>query len=330
VTGTIGAATAFELIRQKGVDDALRAVDSPVTLAGGRVLFALDHEGHHLLVPVASPDDVAEDRTSAGVQLRARSVGHGGTTDHYIDVVCLRGPLVGVFTTFVDHLLAELSERPEYPERVVSAVLRHWRELLRPDRRATLSEARLVGLIGELQTLRVLAELDPTSALASWQGWRGHHWDFHAGSCAVEVKATTAPEGRVMRMHGLEQLDPSGGIGLVLHFRRYARDHAGSGVADLVADLALAGVDDLEVRRRLAHLGWDPHDIPHARYSLVEECSWQVGDTFPRLVAASLVEGALPSQVTRLEYGLDLSGSDPPVLLPEAYRAHLVRLVTAP
>lgn len=325
------AELAYRVI-EEGPRSGLRANESHVTLATGPVLFAVDDHGRHLLVPAASESDVQEDRSSRGVQLRARAIGptHSGARP-YIDVVCMQPGLAKVFATFTDDLLSELERQPEKPHHVVPSVLRRWRELLRPGVRPGLSEEKLVGLLGELQVLHELARLDAAGALNSWQGWAGEEWDFLGGSSALEVKSTTKSEGRGFWVHGAGQLNTSAGTDLVVHFRRYGRDDAGgTSVGDALADLTSLGVDDATVRARLAHVGWSPAgNGGEARYGLLESFSWRVDHGFPRIVPDSFVGGAVPERVESLRYWVDLQKPPPAPLLQAEFEGHLTRLAAA-
>jgi len=320
---------AYRVIEEEA-GAGLRASESHVAVASGPVLFALDGQGRHLLVPVGDESDVPVDRTGRGVQVRSRLIGAQAEDSRpYIDVACMNAQLNGVFATFVDDVLSELEERPTESHRVLPVVLQRWRELLRPGPRSEFTEEKLVGLIGELQLLRQLAESDAPAALECWRGWEGERWDFSQGETAVEVKGTTEPGGRGFWVHGVDQLDTGDGSDLVLHFRRYiADDEGGMGVTDVLADLAGMGVDDAVVRARLAHLGWNPPvDEPQPRYTLIEAVSWRVDADFPRIVASSFTGGAVPTGVERVTYRLELAQPPPVPLTGAEFDNHLARLV---
>lgn len=314
-----GSELAYQLLEQAQPASGLWANESEVTVAAGDVLHAVDETGRHLLIPVAHPDDIPQDRSGAAVHLRARDVGTGRAgTRTYLDVVCLQRPLARVFATFVDDLLRELAQHPEHAERVTVEVVRRWRQLFRRRGPGGLSEERVVGLIGELQLLLDLAQRNPEEALQAWRGWAGEVWDFVRSGTALELKTTTRPEGRRFWVHGIHQLDTADGTDLAVQFRRYVRDPSeGAGIADLVAELSAAGVDDIELRRRLTHIGWTADGDTEARYSLVEVCAWRVDDDFPRIVTDSLVAG-VPEGVDDLRYLVELAAPPPsPLTAPE-------------
>lgn len=88
------------------------------------------------------------------------------------------------------------------PAALVEAT-RRWELLLRPE--ILPSHEALVGLTGELLTLRALAEHNAAQAVAAWVGPEKAHFDFALGSAAIEVK-TTVRTTRVHTFHGVEQL----------------------------------------------------------------------------------------------------------------------------
>lgn len=88
-------------------------------------------------------------------------------------------------------------------------------------RRGALSEAVIIGLIGELTVLRqlILARSDQPEALMRcldyWQGWQEGGRDFRFGDHAIEVKTTQA-SASIHEFSGLHQVEakqlPSGAI----------------------------------------------------------------------------------------------------------------------
>lgn len=327
----LSAELAYRIIEEGNVD-VLRADPSGVDVKEGPVMFAVDQAGRHLLIPVTSEEEVPVDLSGRGVQIRARPIGKTAEAARsHIDVVCMAPQLNGVFATFVEDLLRELEPRPSDARVVVPDVLHRWRELLRPVPRSDFTEEKLVGLIAELQLLVELCGIDSGAALDSWRGWEGEKWDFISGNQAVEVKGTTESDARGFWIHGLDQLDTSDGTNLVLHFRRYIPDDdGGTGVSDLLSELADIGVDDAAVRARIARLGWlPPADGAQARYSLVEQVSWSVDETFPRIVPASFTNETTLGRISHLTYWLDLSQPPPVPMTSGAFDTHLRGLVGA-
>lgn len=113
-------------------------------------------------------------------------------------------------------------------------------------RRGALSTETLLGLVAELQVLRVVLLATPPAnrpaALMAWRGWTQGR-DFVLGSHAIEVKATVGDSSR-HAFSGVHQLEPQsllGGELEKLHLLSMGLaevDHGGQSFPELVEDLA--------------------------------------------------------------------------------------------
>lgn len=112
-------------------------------------------------------------------------------------------------------------------------------------RRATLSNELMVGLVAELQVLRIalLTAKVPerSAALLGWRGWTQGR-DFVFGRHAIEVKATLGDTSR-HAFSGVHQLEPqqlSDGQREMLHLMSFGLaevDQGGQSLPELVADV---------------------------------------------------------------------------------------------
>ena len=107
--------------------------------------------------------------------------------------------------------------------------------------RSGLTPSQLAGLFGKLQVLERMVARD-AGAVAFWTGPTRTAQDFHRGGDALEVKTTTAPEGRTIHVHGIDQLDVAPPGRLLLFWARVRTDR-GASVPDLVDEI-LALTDD--------------------------------------------------------------------------------------
>jgi hypothetical protein len=295
----------------------LRTVDAGAAAAGGRVLAAVDDKGlRHLLIPLAKGSALDSDVRSAGVHLRERELEAGGRLRRFADLACQRLHLSGVFALLADEVVEEIRAAPQNPAVACRKVLQRWRELL--DRAPTrmLSFEEVVGLYGELWHLRrLLASGGP--AVQRWTGPFGSRHDFSAPGIGLEIKSSMRREGRVVEIHGAEQLEPPLGGRLFLAALKLEQDAAGESVPDLVEALTAVVDDGIGFEQRLAAAGYDRRDADEYRvFSFaVRECrTYEVDQTFPRIVPASFAGGFVPAGTFSLRYLVDLSG-EPPVPL---------------
>lgn len=319
----LGAATADER--------AIRVEPTGVQLDQREVLAGLDvFGGRHLLVPFRR-GEVREDRRSAGVQIRGAVLEEDGHVLEFVDVVCLVPRLNDLFAEVASDMLEALELDASDPVGVCHQVLERWRELLeRPDPRL-LGPQQLAGLFGELLVLRAIAEVDPHHATKVWTGPFKKQHDFMGENIAIEVKTSTTREGRVVEVHGAEQLEAPTGRTLYLAFVRVDVDPAGVSVPALIDVVQELGVDRHELHDRLSAAGYDTSKS--AEYALPafverERRFYAVEGSFPRIISTSFVAGDVPAGVLRLRYDIDLTG-EPPLALDEDYVVRILSAITA-
>lgn len=262
---------------------------------------------HHILFPVPAPFDA--DRRSVGGHLVSRELVVAGRRILFADVACRSAALNPVFQRLAAEIHDGMAAQPDRALNVARAVLARWRELLGRDS-AGLGADALAGLFGELWWLRKVVEViwAYPSGAARWVT------DMTSESTSVEVKTSTAREGRFVEVHGVEQLLPPSGGDLYLAFTRLERTRSGISAPDLVDGLIGAGVEAADVLALLTRVGWDRLDVGDyagIRFEVREELLYPVDGDFPRLVPSTFVSGAVPLGVLNIRYTVDLTGPHP-------------------
>ncbi|MDQ1010582.1 hypothetical protein QFZ82_005067 [Streptomyces sp. V4I23] len=297
-----------------------RVSSLPVVTVHGSLAVAVDHDGHrHVLLPIPANRKVRPGLDGPVLQLRKRALEDEETYQNYADLVCLRDDVSDLFTKLCVDVLQAAEDLPENPIKALYRVLDRWKALFRAQG-APLGPDQLAGLFGELLLLNRLLEKD-SSAHRLWHGPEGHRHDFGAGVTAVEVKSSTAGEGRRPRIHGLDQLEaPEGGTLCLAWFRLNRSDsRAGTSFLEQV-ELALRLCDDegalLEL---LAKAGYRLSDADHyhdVRFVIGEERWYRVGPDFPGLTGRALTAAGVPVSAMDVEYTIDLSGEAPAPITP--------------
>ncbi|MGZ4249144.1 MAG: PD-(D/E)XK motif protein [Solirubrobacteraceae bacterium] len=312
---------ALELADAAGLAD-LRVVETDVRVPQGPVLLGLDVEGHrHLLIPHGPSAHVLEDRGSRGVQILQRDLLDAGRLRRFADVHCLAPHLNELFSAVADEMLVAIRAAPDDSVRVARRVLDRWRELLRPLSPRLLGTQQIAGIFAELLVLTEVVRQDPARRIDCWTGpSKGRH-DLRRGATAIEVKATLAREGRLVEIHGIEQLEsPTGGELALAVVRLETAPETGRTVGQLRAELVELGVSEHELLKALAQAGYlvgDEEAYEHLRYVVREHRTYAVDEVFPRLVGSSFVSGKLPAGVLRVTYVVDLT-TEPPTPLDDA------------
>jgi hypothetical protein len=281
---------------------------------GAEVLAGVDARGdHHLLVPAAD-GTLVEDSQAAYIRIQRCALVIGGRGRTYVDVVCHRADLSELFDDILATMLTELAtDSTEQPDAVCKRVLDEWRELLRR-RGGLLGDDALRGLFGELVVLEQILDASSTHDLSVWRGPDREPHDFRLPGGDLEVK-TLGVTGSMVRIHGIEQLEPSEDGELHLIVVRLSADHDGLALPDLIERIHPKANDRRAFTVALARAGYSETDAQHyrdRRFTIMQIGALSVDDEFPRIAPSSLAD-MLPDEVSSLSYTLDLS-----LLLPRA------------
>jgi hypothetical protein len=304
----------------KGAEsDVIRTVPTGTTVQAGPVTAGVDSAGwRHLIIPLLPGEAFAEDRSGRGVQIWRVTV--DGLTA--ASLVCLIPALNDVFERLALEVLQAAVAAPS-PAKRAAEVLATWKELLAAaSDSAILNDGRLVGLLGELLVLEELLNHDPLRRVSMWVGADGNQHDFVCGDRAVEVKATTIREGRVVAISSIDQLDaaPARSLHLVVHRFEAAPLGSGETLTGVIQRLLALGVNSADLHRQLTLAGYSAmHDDNYRGrpFQLMERRVYDAcAEGFPRIVRSSFGQDGLPAGTLRIRYSIDLT-NQPPDPLPE-------------
>lgn len=297
--------------RAAPVRRAFRTATIDVATPQGEILVALDvDDRRHLLVPIASQHTLRQDESDGrAVLLRRRVLEDAESYQTYATLELDDDTFEDLFTTLCGEVVERIAETPDRAVAAMRRALHDWRALL-AGRRRLLGPAELVGLFGELMLLRRLLVID-NGAASSWGGPDGAAHDFQRGGDAIEVKTTTAQDGRQIRVHGLGQMDVAAPGRLWLHWTRL-RDDQGVTVPELVDDVLALTDDPVATTRALLSAGYDHRERDAygvRRFEPLEERTYLVADGFPRITASGLTGDAALGGIGPVEYVLDLDNA---------------------
>lgn len=296
-------------ITTPGTGDTLLTVEVLLDTPAGSPRIGRDVDGlPHLLVPLPAGAPVTELLGTDGVSIRERILLVADLPVRFLDLGCMQVHLARAFAALAVDICLRMAVDPSSPVAAVHDVIEEWRDLL--ERRATQwTRSRSAGLFAELAVLRRLLAVDP-DRLDLWTGPSGQAQDFRGLAAALEVKATIGGEGRVVRIHGSDQLEePANGDLHLAWFRLDDRHTAGRSLRQEFADIASAVSDKKKWSQLLQILGVPDAEHPEVdirKFLVTEERWYRVDDSFPRIVPASFLNGALPAGVGGVEYLVDL------------------------
>lgn len=299
-----------------------RSFETEVSVSSGKVLLALDGEAQrHLLIPVSANEISVEDRKSRGIHISSTELIDGGITRKFVDITCQISELKELFSYIVIDLLEAVQVPHVSTSRICSQVLERWRELLASSRGTGISTEKLIGLYGELIYLRELVSRRLIS-LDCWKGPEGGKHDFSDGRLAVEVKTSMVRHGRVVSIHGHQQLEiPSDGELYFAVVKVEEGSETDLSVPDLVSSILSYGVSASELIDRLSKMGYfvvDTDTYRTRKYRVTENSLYSVDASFPKIISGSFIEGRMPAGVVRLDYQIDLTGEPPHPLTDSA------------
>jgi len=289
---------------------AFRTAAVGIDTPDGSVSIGVDLDGRrHLLVPVGFRSTLPQDVGGRAVLLRRRTLEDEDARRDFAVLELVDPRLTELFTALCVEVVDRVAATPARAVVALARVLADWRALLAGDREV-IGPSALAGLFGELTVLRALVERDPGAATA-WTGPTGSAQDFHRGPHAVEVKSTVAPDGRVVHIHGTDQLDVAAPGRLLLHWLRLRTDR-GIAVPDLVDQVLDRCLDPDLVQgllRRVGYLAGDREVYARRRFEIVESRTHEIGPGFPRIVPSTLSGDAVLAGVGPVEYVLDLDAA---------------------
>ncbi len=187
----------------------------------------------------------------------------------------------------------------------IAGRLSAWQACLRA-RRHGLSEAEQIGLMGELEVIRLAAPaIGYGHAIAAWQGPLDGLHDFVGSGAAIEVKSALGPSS-LIRISDAAQLDTAGLACLVIARPRFRSDPDGLDLVERVGTVRdeirmkapgeLAGFDDKLLRA--GFIASEHRSGPKATLESIR--IYEVRDGFPHIDPSSL-----PAAVTGVSYAIE-------------------------
>jgi hypothetical protein len=287
---------------------ALLTAEVFLELENGPLRVGLEGSGErHILVPVRAETPTTVDRSSAGVHLDVRDLVLEDVPVRFADLTCRRTDLSAAFAGLAADICERLARSPREPLATVTRALGEWRALLGAARHTWTVET-VIGLFGELLVLRDVLDI-AADAASLWTGPHRAPHDFHSVHHAIEVKTTARATGRLIRVHGSDQLERPVKGRLDLCWYRITESPNGVTPAALLEQCLALSADPAVILSALDALHAPPPEhrlMSELRLEPIETRCYGVGDAFPRITPEVFAVGAVPAGVSAIEYTLDL------------------------
>jgi hypothetical protein len=280
-----------------------------VKVGGRDTLAAVDAVGQkHLLIPLTA-NAVDGDNASQGVTLGSRVLRTASGDVTYADLQCRISSLTLVFERLAEDLLKRLAVDGSAPVATCRKVLDEWRALLKTAGQNVTRET-VLGLIGELEVLRLLAAHNPVGALDAWRGPSKSVHDFVRGGAELEVKTTASVDGNFVTISNIDQLDPASITSLHLVAVHAREDSAAPTLDERIDELVVLGVPQNALLTKVATAGYVYGSRPQAddRFQIRSVRAWIVDNSFPGLRRTELGEVRLKG-VSKIRYELALDSA---------------------
>jgi hypothetical protein len=296
-----------------------RELDS-IQTSYGHPLVTIDvYNRRHLLLPMPDGGEPDKDTKSSGIHILSNEWQDADETRRYVDIVCLKPHLNGLFDMVILDILNIYPNHPEQPDKVCQTVLDRWRELLSKEKGELPDKTALLGIWGELKLLLRLTNHN-RKAINAWLGPSGGRYDFFIGEVAIEVKSSMQRKGQTVTIHGHDQLErPDNGKLYLSLIKVEEAPSQGENISDLVSQLLTAGCSRLKLMQALSNLRLSADLLPESddlRFNLTAWHMYHVDDQFPKITSASFENGRLPNGIIDIIYKIDLS-TQPPYPLPD-------------
>lgn len=276
--------------------------------------IAVDHDGaRHILLAADHEMEPVSDERSRGIRVRTRLLSVQQQPERlFVDLICPTITGQDLFN-LVGSAVIEQVELGVEPNAAVRTTLGRWRRFWSGVPTSGLTDEELRGLFGELWFLCIWLLPHGVGHVRHWIGPTGARNDFAWPDVAIEAKASTSVRGHVHRINGVDQLDPpEDGELFVFSLRMREEPTASNSIVTLIASITgTIGTDDTALdafESRLAQAGYSPLDADRyaeARFRVISEHLFRVGEGFPRLSAESFA-GELPAGIERIEYEINL------------------------
>jgi hypothetical protein len=289
---------------------SIPTVPSEVKTEIDNIRFALSTENKpRLLLPISAHERLPEFPDTAGVSITEAVYRQSGKSIRFIDMTCLIKDLESVFDDVANEIVTRIDHGDTCSQALLST-LRDFQALLTGKSGTGLSDAELIGLMGELVFLRELLKVNK-NAWVTWQGPLAKRHDFRSDLCTLEVKTTSRPSNYCVSINSVDQLEtPSSGE---LHLIRMVMEYSPN--SNLTFNSLLNEVKELssnpnEIVKRLKKVGIEPdtaHEWGEIPFRLESREIYRVMDNFPRITQETFLGSHLPAGVLKLRYEIDLS-----------------------
>lgn len=309
----------FQLL-EPSHDNGLRTKKAPYLFGDESIYAGRDSRGNpHLLVPLQQGQNLKAEMLSNYIGYEKRELKHpSGEVVLFLDLFCLDTGVDELFSPICFDISERLAKDSNTDVNSVTSVLLEviskWREILKAFENTSVSGSEIVGLVGELLTLRSLISNLGASALDAWVGQDKTRHDFEFATLAYESKASTSHVRKSCQIHGLNQLAVPAGTDLQLVHFQIERAAGAYNISQLVKELGEMVGGKIRIQEKIKSIWHDIDNEPswfHTwTFKVTSASRFKVDELFPKITSEMLSKGSL-AYISNVSYSLNLEGVTP-------------------
>lgn len=288
---------------------SIPTISSSIMTPHGPVRHALGPEGEaRVLLPLGMHERFPILTKSTALLIADVSYEQHGKSVRFVDITCRITELEFVFSDLVRALLQRIAEGHACSE-ALRCTLADFRSLLQEPGSKEVSDAEIIGLVGELLIADRFLEYNADA----WEIWKGpsrERHDFRRGAYALEVKTTSRSSNNMVSISRVDQLEaPAGGELYLAHVVIEKATDGEYTVAGLVNAVKSRASSPDRVEQIVESLGCGKPDSDawnRLAFHLEKITFYAVKEAFPRVTKSAFVAGELPAGVEAMEYVINL------------------------
>ena len=268
----------------------------------------------HILI--RCDESIFEDENRKGISITLKNIDtHDRGSINVLDFSCKRNDFKNNFILILNEIIEESIKSNKLFESVKS-IINKWFYFLQKPKQEQLSENEIIGLIGELLSIKDLNEfITMETVIESWVGPLKIKRDFIFKNTEIEIKTSSTKKGHVHTVHGFDQLSAlkdgqvyvySWNISKDLTMQSFSLNTIVSEIVDICGDNTILIEKFYEKLNLLKFDSRDSELYEEFKFRLIDKKLFIVNKSFPKIDRNSF-NFKLNSMYLDLNYTIDLN-----------------------
>jgi hypothetical protein len=268
----------------------------------------------HILI--RCDESIFEGENRKGISITLKNIDtHDRGSFNVLDFSCKRNDFKNNFILIINEIIEESIKSNKLFESVKS-IINKWFYFLQKPKQEQLSENEIIGLIGELLSIKDLNEfIKMETVIESWVGPLKIKRDFIFKNTEIEIKTSSTKKGHVHTVHGFDQLSAlkdgqvyvySWNISKDLTMQSFSLNTIVSEIVDICGDNTILIEKFYEKLNLLKFDSRDSELYEEFKFRLIDKKLFIVNKSFPKIDRNSF-NFKLNSMYLDLNYTIDLN-----------------------